>query len=66
MWEKAKLYSRRFALTKAKSPKLPNLKRNGEPLDHQYSLSRQISSIVQAATYCARELDREFELGIRW
>ncbi|TYH60242.1 hypothetical protein ES332_D08G280100v1 [Gossypium tomentosum] len=41
-------------------------KKTAERLDRQYSVSRRISSVVQSATDRARELDREFEIGIRW
>ncbi|XP_039043617.1 uncharacterized protein LOC120182824 [Hibiscus syriacus] len=39
-------------------------KKTAERLDHQYSISRQLSSAVQSATERAREIDREFEIGL--
>ncbi|KAE8676445.1 membrane steroid-binding protein 2-like [Hibiscus syriacus] len=41
-------------------------KKNAERLDRQYSFSRQLSSAVQSATDRAREIDREFEIRLRW
>ncbi|XP_038993439.1 uncharacterized protein LOC120117218 [Hibiscus syriacus] len=40
-------------------------KKTAERLDRQYSISRQLSSVVQSATDRAREIDREFEIGLR-
>lgn len=37
-----------------------------ERLDRRYSLSRRLSSVAQTATDRAREIDREFEIGLRW
>ncbi|KAE8673723.1 putative LRR receptor-like serine/threonine-protein kinase [Hibiscus syriacus] len=41
-------------------------KKTAERLDRQYSISRQLSSAAQSATDRAREIDREFEIGLRW
>ncbi|XVF41594.1 hypothetical protein PTKIN_Ptkin01aG0291700 [Pterospermum kingtungense] len=41
-------------------------KKTAERLDRQYSVSRRVSSAVQSATDRAREIDREFEIGLRW
>ncbi|XP_039017728.1 uncharacterized protein LOC120148774 [Hibiscus syriacus] len=40
-------------------------KKTAERLDLQYSISRQLSSVVQSAMNRAREIDREFEIGLR-
>ncbi|KAB1204098.1 hypothetical protein CJ030_MR8G001610 [Morella rubra] len=37
-----------------------------ERLDRRYSLSRRLSSVAQTATDRARDIDREFEIGLRW
>ncbi|XP_022744675.1 uncharacterized protein LOC111295444 isoform X2 [Durio zibethinus] len=41
-------------------------KKTAERLDRQYSVSRRLSSVVRSATDRAREIDREFEIGLRW
>ncbi|XP_017621315.1 uncharacterized protein LOC108465497 [Gossypium arboreum] len=41
-------------------------KKTAERLDHQYSVSRRLSSAAQSAADRAREIDREFEIGLRW
>ncbi|XVF30405.1 hypothetical protein REPUB_Repub16aG0054400 [Reevesia pubescens] len=41
-------------------------KKTAERLDRQYSVSRRLSSAVRSATYRAREIDRDFEIGVRW
>ncbi|KAB2033595.1 hypothetical protein ERO13_D04G027000v2 [Gossypium hirsutum] len=41
-------------------------KKTAERLDRQYSVSRRLSSAAQSAADRAREIDREFEIGLRW
>ncbi|MBA0630076.1 hypothetical protein Godav_002208 [Gossypium davidsonii] len=41
-------------------------KKTAERLDRQYSVSRRLSSTAQSAADRAREIDREFEIGLRW
>ncbi|XVE90513.1 hypothetical protein DITRI_Ditri20bG0083900 [Diplodiscus trichospermus] len=41
-------------------------RKTAERLDRQYSVSRRLSSVVESATDRAREIDREFEIGVRW
>ncbi|KAG8501753.1 hypothetical protein CXB51_004728 [Gossypium anomalum] len=41
-------------------------KKTAERLDRQYSISRRLSSAAQSAADRAREIDREFEIGLRW
>ncbi|MBA0571685.1 hypothetical protein Golob_002062, partial [Gossypium lobatum] len=40
-------------------------KKTAERLDRQYSVSRRLSSAAQSAADRAREIDREFEIGLR-
>ncbi|GMY06467.1 replicase polyprotein 1ab protein [Fagus crenata] len=37
-----------------------------ESLDRRYSVSRRVSSVASLAADRAREIDREFEIGMRW
>ncbi|XWS42914.1 hypothetical protein CRYUN_Cryun16bG0055000 [Craigia yunnanensis] len=41
-------------------------KKTAERLDRQYSVSRRLSSVVRSATDRVCEIDREFEIGLRW
>ncbi|MFQ6647480.1 hypothetical protein Gotur_021065 [Gossypium turneri] len=41
-------------------------KKTAERLDRQYSVSRRLFSAAQSAADRAREIDREFEIGLRW
>lgn len=41
-------------------------KKTAERIDRQYSVSRRLNSAARAATDRAREMDREFEISLRW
>ncbi|KAL5836887.1 hypothetical protein ACOSQ3_014056 [Xanthoceras sorbifolium] len=41
-------------------------RKTAERVDRQYSVSRRLSSAARAAADRAREIDREFEIGVRW
>ena len=41
-------------------------KKAAEQLDRRYSVSRRVSSVARSAADRAREIDREFEIGMRW
>lgn len=41
-------------------------KKAAERLDRRYSVSRRLSSVARSAADRAREIDREFEIGMRW
>ena len=41
-------------------------KKAAERLDRRYSVSRRLNSVARSAADRAREIDREFEIGMRW
>ncbi|KAJ7982585.1 Replicase polyprotein 1ab protein [Quillaja saponaria] len=41
-------------------------KKTAERMDRRYSVKQRLSSIASSAAYRAREIDREFEIGVRW
>lgn len=41
-------------------------RKTAESLDRRYSVSRRVSSVAQSAADRAREIDREFGIGLRW
>ncbi|KAG2699155.1 hypothetical protein I3843_07G178900 [Carya illinoinensis] len=41
-------------------------KKAAERLDRRYSVSRRLSSVARSASERARDIDREFEIGLRW
>ena len=41
-------------------------RKTAERLDRRYSVSRRVSSVAQSAADRAREIDREFGIGLRW
>lgn len=41
-------------------------KKTAERIDRRYAVSRRLSSATRSAVDRAREIDREFEIGVRW
>ena len=41
-------------------------KKTAERIDRRYALSHRLSSVARAAADQAREIDRDFEIGLRW
>lgn len=41
-------------------------KKTAERIDRQYSVSHRLNSAARTAAVRARELDREFEISVRW
>lgn len=41
-------------------------KKTAERIDRRYAVSERVSSVARSAAERAREIDRDFEIGIRW